>query len=242
MRPDFQCDPTAGHGAEDFPQCFRIRPDSLLQPYLAGFIHHAIPTVAISQIQSNGQFLLRNIPALRCCSGANLLHCRSPFYLCFEHVDNLGAYTASRRETGLLIPSAFNSYHPLDERTSKIRLRRNGAGNGQGAQREIAEEFLSKCESTMKLNVKAGLVFAALGFAIVVAIGVLYLNLNASPSIWLLRLAPATIVFATEDPGWTALLVVVAPLNAALYGGIAFAVTSALRYFLQRHRGASSAR
>ncbi|HSZ62228.1 MAG TPA: hypothetical protein VK828_10545, partial [Terriglobales bacterium] len=42
-----------------------------------------------------------------CRYGANLLHCRSPFYLCFEHVDNLGAYTASRPETGLLLPSAF---------------------------------------------------------------------------------------------------------------------------------------
>jgi hypothetical protein len=30
--------------------------------------------------------------------------------LCFEHVDNLGAYTASRPETGLLIPSDFNSH------------------------------------------------------------------------------------------------------------------------------------
>ena len=29
------------------------------------------------------------------------------FYLCFEHVDNLGAYTASLPETGLLIPSVF---------------------------------------------------------------------------------------------------------------------------------------
>jgi hypothetical protein len=29
------------------------------------------------------------------------------FYLCLEHVDNLGAYTASRPETGLLIPSDF---------------------------------------------------------------------------------------------------------------------------------------
>ena len=28
-------------------------------------------------------------------------------YLCFEHVDNLGAYTASRPETGLLIPSGY---------------------------------------------------------------------------------------------------------------------------------------
>jgi len=29
------------------------------------------------------------------------------FYLCFEHVDNLAAYTASRSQTGLLIPSDF---------------------------------------------------------------------------------------------------------------------------------------
>ena len=76
MRPDFQCDPTARHCGEDFLQRLRIRTDSLLQLYLPGFIHHAVPTVAISQIQSDGQFLLRNIPALRCCSGANLLHCR----------------------------------------------------------------------------------------------------------------------------------------------------------------------
>jgi hypothetical protein len=39
-----------------------------------------------------------------------LLHCRSPFYLCLEHVDDLGAYTASRPETGLLIPSGYNNY------------------------------------------------------------------------------------------------------------------------------------
>ena len=66
------------------------------------FIQHAVPAVAISQIQSDGQLLLRKIPALLRRRGANLLHCRSPFYLCLEHVDNLGAYTASRPETGLL--------------------------------------------------------------------------------------------------------------------------------------------
>ena len=48
----------------------------------------------------------------------NLLHCRPPFYLCFEQVDNLGAYTASRPETALLIPSDYDSCrtmmrHPL---------------------------------------------------------------------------------------------------------------------------------
>ena len=95
---------------------------------------------------------------------------------------------------------------------------------------------------TMKFNVKAGLLFAALGFAIVVAIGVLYLSLNVIPPTSLLRLAPATIVFATEDPAWADLLLIVAPLNAALYGGLAFAVTSVLRYLLGRHRGASPAR
>ena len=45
--------------------------------------------------------LSRNIPALLRRYGANLLHCRSPFYLCFEHVDNLGAYRIPS-ETGLL--------------------------------------------------------------------------------------------------------------------------------------------
>src|SRR5436309_12495153 len=110
MRPDFQCDPSAGHAPEDFLQRFRTRTNSLFQLYLTGLIHDAVPAVAIAQIQSDGQFLLRNIPALRCRSDANLLHCRSPFYLCFEHVDNLGAYTASRPETGLHIPSVFASY------------------------------------------------------------------------------------------------------------------------------------
>ena len=45
---------------------------------------------------------MRKVPAL-CRYGATLLHCRSPFYLGFEHVDNLGAYSVSRPETGLLI-------------------------------------------------------------------------------------------------------------------------------------------
>ena len=107
MRPRFQRDPAVRQAAEDFAQCFCIRAHALFQLDLASFLQHAVPTVATAQIQSNGQFLFRNIPALlRRCS-ANLFHCRSPFYLCFEHVDNLGAYSASRPETGLLIPSDY---------------------------------------------------------------------------------------------------------------------------------------
>ena len=61
------------------------------------------------QIQSDGQFLRRGkILALHGCRGATLLRCRSPFYLCFEHVGNLGAYRIPS-ETGLLIPSGFTS-------------------------------------------------------------------------------------------------------------------------------------
>ena len=55
----------APHGHEDFLQCFWAGTHWLFQLYLARFIQHAVPTVAISQIQSDGQFLLHGkIPAL----------------------------------------------------------------------------------------------------------------------------------------------------------------------------------
>src|SRR5579863_4474675 len=86
----------------------RTRYSSCIRPA----IQHTRPGVAIAQIESDGQLLLRNIPALLRRCGANLLHCRSPFYLCLEHVDNLGAYTASRPETGLLISSDYFIMRP----------------------------------------------------------------------------------------------------------------------------------
>src|ERR1041385_749497 len=48
MRSDFQRDPAARHRTEDLAQQFRIRADALLQLYLAGFVQHAVPAVAIS--------------------------------------------------------------------------------------------------------------------------------------------------------------------------------------------------
>jgi hypothetical protein len=50
MGPNLQRDPTARHCPENFLQRFRRRPHSLLLLYPAAFVHHAIPTVAISQI------------------------------------------------------------------------------------------------------------------------------------------------------------------------------------------------
>ncbi len=85
MRPNFQRHPTARHGGEDFLQRFRTRPNSLLQLYPACFIQHTVAAVAISQIQSDGLSLLRNIPALLGGCDANLRHCRSPLIdLCFQ--------------------------------------------------------------------------------------------------------------------------------------------------------------
>src|SRR5215467_10807760 len=106
MRPDLQCDPAARHGAEDFLQRLRIRTHSLLLLYLPRFIQHAVPAVAISKIQSDGQCGLRNIPALLRCCGANLLHCRSPlsFVPLSTSIDNLGAYS---------IPSGDRPSHPI---------------------------------------------------------------------------------------------------------------------------------
>ena len=63
MRPGFQCDPAIRQAAENFPQCFRIRAHALFPLDLASFIQHAVPTVAIAQIQANAQLLSRNFPA-----------------------------------------------------------------------------------------------------------------------------------------------------------------------------------
>jgi hypothetical protein len=63
-------------------------------------------------MQQDGQFSCRRnhgsfLPSLSTALGqlqAPAPHCRSPFYLCFEHVDNLGAYS---------IPSGDRPSHPI---------------------------------------------------------------------------------------------------------------------------------
>ena len=59
MRSRLQRHSAARYRAEDFLQRFRAGPDSLLQLYLARFIHHAVPAIPISHIQPDGQFLLQ---------------------------------------------------------------------------------------------------------------------------------------------------------------------------------------
>jgi hypothetical protein len=57
--------------------CESSRTHPPFQLYPARFIQHTVSAVAIAQIQSDGQGLPRNIPALLLYCGANLLHCRS---------------------------------------------------------------------------------------------------------------------------------------------------------------------
>jgi hypothetical protein len=79
-----QRDPAARHGTKHFAQGFRGRTDSLLQLYVACLIKHAVATVAISQIQSDGQslgeiFLLSFAAAVLTFFTAGLL------FVCAEH-------------------------------------------------------------------------------------------------------------------------------------------------------------
>jgi hypothetical protein len=108
MRSGLQRDSAARHGTEDFLQGFRAPTHALFLLYLARFIQHAVPTVAIAQIQSDRQCLLHGkIPALHRCCGANLLHA-GLLFICALSTSITWERTASRPETGLL-PSDFNS-------------------------------------------------------------------------------------------------------------------------------------
>jgi hypothetical protein len=101
----FQRDATVRYSAEHFLQAVVLSRCSRRMVPVSSSTQYQLVRSPKSNPMVN--FLLRDFPARVRRSGATLLHCRSPFYLCFEHVDNLGAYTASRPETGLLIPSGY---------------------------------------------------------------------------------------------------------------------------------------
>src|SRR5262249_45949541 len=121
-------------------QRFRRCTHSLFQLFPAGFIQHAVPADAISQIQSDRQFLLRNIPALSCHCAASLLHYRSPFSLCLEQTWILGSVQH---------PVADLPSHPIWFRQVSIQQRRTNGGsetsqsritNREGARCHVATE------------------------------------------------------------------------------------------------------
>jgi hypothetical protein len=80
----------------------------LFQHYFPRFIQHAIPARSISQVQTDGQFLLAKIPRLPCPAVLIFFIAGLLYLLRFERVDNLEGYRIPP-ETGLLIPSGFVS-------------------------------------------------------------------------------------------------------------------------------------
>src|SRR5215470_13690313 len=101
MRPGFQSDPTARQSTEDFAQGFGMRAHSLFHLYLACLIQHAVPTMTISQIQSDGEFRLRKISTLPCRCSATLF-IAGLLFICASSTSITWERTASRPETGLL--------------------------------------------------------------------------------------------------------------------------------------------
>src|SRR5664279_2846575 len=111
----------AWHRSEDFLHRFRSRAQLLLAHHFARFIQHAVPTGSIAQVQTDGQFRL-DILVARSLRGATLLHCRSPLSVCASSASITWERTASRRETGLLIPSVTSSYQEVSHRTDHGRF------------------------------------------------------------------------------------------------------------------------
>jgi hypothetical protein len=66
-----------GHSGDGIISQKSIRVDILVWLWMTDNFQHTVSAVAIAQIQSDGQGLPRNIPALLLYCGANLLHCRS---------------------------------------------------------------------------------------------------------------------------------------------------------------------
>ncbi len=107
----------AWHRSKNFFHGFRSRAQLLLPNYFASFVQHAVPSRSITQVQTDRQPLI-DILLARCRHSAILLHCRSPLSVCASSASITWERTASRPETGLLIPSVRASYPRTEDRPS----------------------------------------------------------------------------------------------------------------------------
>src|SRR5450756_1306445 len=104
MHPRLQRYPAAWHCSKDFFHGFRSRAQLLLADHFASFVQQAVPARSITQVQTDSK-LLREILVARGHCSATLFHCRSPLSVCASSASITWEPTASRPETGLLIPS-----------------------------------------------------------------------------------------------------------------------------------------
>src|SRR5207248_8262210 len=97
MHAGLQRDAAARHGSECRWQSLGRGGNSLFQHDTPRLIQNAVAARAIPQVQTDGQLLLRKIPALLPGCSANLLHCRSPLSLVLQSTSITWERTASRR-------------------------------------------------------------------------------------------------------------------------------------------------
>src|SRR5882762_6938744 len=121
MGSGFQCDSTAGDPAENLVDSLRCCRQAVLQKHVTCLIQNAVMAGSVSQVQTGGQLLLPENVVTGCLHSANLLHRRSPYSLCLEHVETLGAYRIPRRP-------AFSS-HLVSRLTGHVRSSAHFSGN-----------------------------------------------------------------------------------------------------------------
>jgi hypothetical protein len=90
----------------------------------------------------------------------------------------------------------------------------------------------------MSAKFKVGLMFAALGYAVPVALyGIASAHVHVTPRPVLYTcLAPTLAFFATEDVYLRHVLLLLAPINALIYCGVAVGFTALLQYLLEGHQ------
>src|SRR5581483_11363256 len=108
----------ARHRCETFADGFRPRACLLLANHFTRLAEHAVPAPAIPQIQTDGQLTLQIL--LACFHrSASLLHVPVSLSVCALSASITWERTASRLETGLLIPSVCDN-----NRRSRCQIKR----------------------------------------------------------------------------------------------------------------------
>jgi hypothetical protein len=108
MRAGFQRNSTPRHLPKGLYHRFRAGGDLLLNNHLARPVENTIEARPIPKIETNGLLLILQFFHPMYCLCTTLLHCRSPYLVRLECVDNLGV-KCILPETSLLIPSILAS-------------------------------------------------------------------------------------------------------------------------------------
>jgi hypothetical protein len=100
-----------GMASKHLPHGLRSRTQLLFPQYFARFVEQALPTRSIPRVQADRELRLRKFLVCFAATVLTFFIAGLLYLLCFEHVDNLGAYSIPP-ETGLF-PSDYHSRTPV---------------------------------------------------------------------------------------------------------------------------------